>query len=250
MTKLNKSVLVSAMVIALVLLFPMLASAEPPQDAAAGQKTWEAKLCKNCHGPMGEGRYAGPLAGTARTTAEAIAQVRGPRAQMPAFNAQQISDQEITDIVDYMKTLTRPAAFTPVRYDAKADDPPGKVLFNQKRCAACHGENFQNTAPLLARAGRKGLTLAEVTKQVRTPANMMPTFKTDFVTDADIATMQPWLNAQVVAAAAAAPAAPAPAATPGALPTTGGDPSTLAMALISLMGFLSVAAGLVLRRRR
>ena len=36
-------------------IFPLAASAEPPQDAANGQKVWDTKLCKNCHGPQGEG---------------------------------------------------------------------------------------------------------------------------------------------------------------------------------------------------
>jgi len=250
MTKRRWSILLPAFVVLIVAsLLPFAVSAAPPQDAAAGHTTWDAKLCKNCHGPAGEGKYALPLAGTALTAADAIKQVRAPRGQMPMFAANQVSDQEITDMIDYMHTLAKPASFTPVRYEAKADDPPGKVIFMQKRCVACHGEDFVNTAPFIVRSGRTTLTRADVEKQIRNPRMLMPHFSTTQVTDADIDALTPYLNAAVVKAASGAAAAPAAQATPAALPTTGGDPMSLPM-FASLLGLATVAVGLALRRVR
>lgn len=231
------------LVIVIIMMFaliPASVGAEPAADAANGQKVWEAKLCKNCHGDKGEGKYAGPLAGTQRTAAEAIAQVRKPRANMPAFNDKQITDQEITDIVDYMKTLQRPAAFTPVQTTVPADAPAGTNLMVSKRCVACHGTDFAVTARFIAQAGRKTITVDEVTKQLRTPRANMPMFNETQVTAADIALIANIAKTAVEKAAGA---------TPAALPTTGGDPGLLT-SLVSLFGVLSVAAGLVLRRFR
>lgn len=245
---------VAVLILALVALFPALVAAAPPQDApsappqdaANGQKVWAAKPCKSCHGDNGEGKYAAPLAGTARTAQEAIQQVRNPRSQMPMFNEQKISDQEITDIIDYMKTLQRPASFQPVRYEAQASDPQGKVLFNQKRCVACHGD-FTRTAGGIVASGRKTLADADVEKQLRTPRQNMPRFSEQQVSQAEAQAIAAYLRPIVeqVAAGGAPAAAPAPAQ----LPTTGGDPSLLT-ALFAALGMASVAVGVALRRRR
>ncbi|MCW5881517.1 MAG: c-type cytochrome [Anaerolineae bacterium] len=233
-----------AALLLLLAMFPLVAGAEPPQDAANGQKVWDTKLCKNCHGPQGEGKYGLPLAGTQKTAADFITQVRTPRQNMPAFDASRISDQEITDIHDYMATLTAPASFTPVRYTPAADDPPGKVLFNQKRCVACHGD-FSQTAAGIVKSGRTTLTQADVEKQLHTPRQFMPRFSDTQVTAADAAAITAYL-APIVAQAAGAPAQPAPTQ----LPTTGGVLPMLFMSLAALAGFVSVAAGLLLRRLR
>lgn len=234
----------AAALLLLLAMLPMVAGAEPPQDAANGQKVWDAKLCKNCHGPQGEGKYGLPLAGTTKTAADFITQVRTPRQNMPAFDASRISDQEITDIHDYMATLAAPAAFTPVRYTPAADDSQGKILFNQKRCVACHGD-FTQTAAGIVKSGRTTLTQADVEKQVRTPRQFMPHFSETQVTSADVAAIAAYLG-PIVAQAAGAPAQPAPAA----LPTTGGSLPMLLVAFATLAGFVSVAAGLLLRRAR
>lgn len=240
------------LVMALAMLFPLAVGAAPPADAAKGKEVWDAKACKSCHGPQGEGRFAAPLAGTARTAEEVIAQVRKPRQNMPAFNERQISDAEIRDAVDYLKTLQRPASFTPVRYEAKADDPPGKVLFNNKRCVACHGEDFSRTAAGIVASGRKTLSVEDVTKQLRTPRANMPAYNETQVTAAEAQQIHAWL-APLVEKAAQAPAsaaAPAAAATPQALPTTGGPAGLLVGLLVGLAGLGAAGFGVVARRRR
>ncbi len=255
----------AVLILALVALFPALVGAAPPQDpasappqdAANGQKVWAAKPCKSCHGDNGEGKYAAPLAGTARTVQEAINQVRNPRSMMPMFNERQITDQEITDIVDYMKTLQRPASFQPIRAETQPSDPQGKVLFAQKRCVACHGDFTRTAAAVVIPSGRKTLTDADVEKQLRSPRQNMPRFSEQQVSQAEAQAIAAYLRPiveQVAASGApaggqaAAPAGGQPAA-PAQLPTTGADPSLLT-ALVAALGMASVAAGMALRRRR
>ncbi|MSP12270.1 MAG: c-type cytochrome [Chloroflexi bacterium] len=224
-----------------------MAAAAPPTDAVAGKTTWDAKACKSCHGTNGEGKYAGPLAGTTRTVDEVLAQVRNPRSMMPLFKTDKVTDTEIKDMYDYLKTLTKPASFAPLVYQAKADDLPGKVLFNQKRCAACHGEGAERVAQIVLGAGRKTISEAEVLTQLRTPRNNMPMFKDTIVSNADASTIAAFLKTVVEKAAAAPPAAPA--AAPAALPTTGGAELPLAP-LAGIGGMLSMILGLAIRRFR
>ncbi|MCU0501894.1 MAG: cytochrome c, partial [Anaerolineae bacterium] len=129
------------MVVILVLsaLFAMTVAAQGAGDPAAGKTAWAQRPCKSCHGDNGEGKYAGPLAGTTRTSAEWITQVHTPRANMPAYTTAQISDTVITDMWAYMKTLTKPASFTPVSTTVPAGALPGHQLTVDKRCVACHG---------------------------------------------------------------------------------------------------------------
>ncbi len=77
-------------------------------SAARGQQVWNAN-CSHCHGATGAGGVAGAGAWTpsvsdksAQTIAEAI---RVGPFQMPQFEAGQISDQEIADVVAFMNEV-------------------------------------------------------------------------------------------------------------------------------------------------
>ena len=109
-------------------------------DAAKGKTLWEGNSCKRCHGENGEGKYAGPRAGDGKKAADWIKQVRTPRQNMPAYSSTQLSDADLTDMWAFMQTLTKPASFTPIAYTPAEGDLPGKALFSQKRCVACHGD--------------------------------------------------------------------------------------------------------------
>jgi len=205
--------------------------AEPLADAAKGKVTWEKSKCASCHGPAGEGKFAGPRAGDTRTAADWIKQVRTPRANMPMFTATQVSDADITDMNDYMKTLPAVTGFTPPASTAKAGDPPGKALIFQKRCVACHGENgpvaqFTNT--------NRVPTTEAVLKQLRTPKANMPTFSATQVSETEAAQIADFLALQAKAAPAAAP-----------LPKSG-DPVSLG--LVAALGAVVLAGGLAIRR--
>lgn len=208
--------------------FVAVASAEPLADAAKGKTTWEKSSCAKCHGDKGEGKLAGPRAGDTRTAEQWIAQVRTPRAAMPAYTAKQVSDDDIKDMLDYMKTLPAVTGFTPAAVTAKAGDPPGKTLLAQKRCVACHGEN----GPVAAFTSTNRVpTAADVIKQLRTPKNNMPTFSDKQVSESEAGQIAEFLASQ-------AKAAPA-------LPKTG-EPGSLG--LIAAIGAILVVGGLAIRK--
>jgi mono/diheme cytochrome c family protein len=228
------------MVFTLTVLTGLFTSAALAQDPVNGKVIWEEQSgCQRCHGPAAEGLWAGPLAGTERTAAELIQQVRTPRRNMPAFSAEQISDAQLTDIHAYLTTLTKPADFTPIDPGLPADAPPGQQLLAEKRCAACHSIAGP-VKPFLDRSEMP--TVEAVAKQVHTPRRNMPTFSTTQVSDEDIAQITDFL-VQEFTAQQATMAAEAPAA----LPATGGQPFNWPAALL-IIGGLILGAGYLLRR--
>jgi len=220
-------------------------------DPVKGKAAWDANNCKSCHGANGEGKFAGPRAGDGKTAADWIKQARTPRQNMPTFDEKHISDADITDMWAYMQTLTKPASFTATTYTAQANDMPGKVLFNQKRCVACHGADPSGFVK--SRFTDKGRTVAaaDLIKQLRTPAAKMPMFSTTQVSDAEagqIADYYRSLQPAVVPAVAAAPVA-APAA-PATLPQSGGQATTLPFVLLAVgLVVLGIGVGTLALKR-
>ena len=221
--------------------------ANPNLDPDAGKKVWDAKQCKNCHGANAEGNFGPPLGGltrNAKTLEDVLKQVRTPFRNMPAFSTDQISDADVANLVDYLKTLAPNPDWKFVAYQAKPGDDPGKVLFNQKGCALCHGENADRIIPNAVKGqGKTTITTEEVLKQVRTPLKNMPTFKPTTVTDADVAIIAPFLKAAVEKALGTA--------APSTLPKTGETESALPWPVAAaLSGVGLIGAGFLLRRRR
>jgi LPXTG-motif cell wall-anchored protein len=195
-----RKVLVIFAVLALLAL--VVGSVSAAADAANGKTVWAAKNCKSCHGANGEGKFAMPVAGSTLAAADWVKEVRTPRAAMPAYSATQVTDQDIADMQAYMQTLTKPASFTPTVYTPAANDHPGKVLYNQKGCANCHGGAAEPTAFLKTRFVDQGrpVTAAAVIKQLRTPAANMPMFSATQVTDAQAGQIADWFNTLLAAA--------------------------------------------------
>ncbi len=159
------------------------AFAQGAGDAAKGKTLWEGNSCKRCYGDNGEGKYAGPRAGDGKKAADWIKQVRTPRQNMPAFSSTQVSDADLTDMWAYMQTLMKPASFAPIMYPPADGDMPGKVLFSQKRCVACHGDGKGLVKTRLTDKGRP-LTAADVIKSLRMPVKM-PSYSVNQVSDAE-----------------------------------------------------------------
>jgi mono/diheme cytochrome c family protein len=80
---------------------PALAAGDP----VVGKELWTAKTCIGCHGANAEGNIGPKLAGTGLGFDQVLLQVRVGAAPMPAFTAEQISDQDVAHILAWLKSL-------------------------------------------------------------------------------------------------------------------------------------------------
>lgn len=78
-------------------------------NAENGKKLFLRDGCWECHGYAGQGSRDGArIASTALNAQGLIRYVRRPSGAMPAYIDKIISDQELTDIWAYLKTLPGP----------------------------------------------------------------------------------------------------------------------------------------------
>ena len=103
-----------------LIAFPLVAAAQttPANNAAnagnaeRGKRLFQDKNCYYCHGTTGQGSRDGArITNTVLNTEGLIRYVRKPAGAMPAYTEKLISDQELQDIVAYLKSL--PAAKAP-----------------------------------------------------------------------------------------------------------------------------------------
>ena len=99
-----------------LIAFPLLAAAQtaPPTagNADRGKRLFQEKNCYYCHGTTGQGSRDGARITNTILNAEGLIRyVRKPAGAMPAYTEKLISDQELQDIVAYLKSL--PAAKAP-----------------------------------------------------------------------------------------------------------------------------------------
>ncbi len=89
-------------------------------DPAVGERLWQEKPCKGCHGAMAEGGIGPRLAGTTLNFDEVLFRVRTGKAPMPAFSEQEISDLELQHIYAWLESLTPP---TPTPEPTETPEP-------------------------------------------------------------------------------------------------------------------------------
>ena len=94
------------------ILFAVAACA---QDATGnpenGKRLFMRNGCFECHGTVGQGTLAGARIGPPPLNAQGVIRyVRRPAGQMPAFTEKVMSDQELTDVYAYLKTIPPPKA--------------------------------------------------------------------------------------------------------------------------------------------
>jgi len=96
-----------------ILVILMMAAQTPPAgNAGNGQKLFMKENCYYCHGTAGQGgRDGARIAQTALNVQGVIRYVRKPTGGMPAFTEKILTDQQLTDIYAYLKSL--PAAKAP-----------------------------------------------------------------------------------------------------------------------------------------
>ena len=93
----------------LVLTLALPGWAQQPQGSAErGKKVYQEKWCHSCHGTVGQGgeRGAGPRIAPNPFPYEAfVMQTRRPRANMPRYPVEVLSDQEMADIYAYVSSI-------------------------------------------------------------------------------------------------------------------------------------------------
>ena len=75
----------------------------PADPVAAGQALFSSKGCASCHGRDAEGGYGPALAG--HTREQIVKQVRNPVGAMPTFDVNEVSDEELDQIVAFILSL-------------------------------------------------------------------------------------------------------------------------------------------------
>jgi mono/diheme cytochrome c family protein len=104
-----KSMLWLVLIAAPVIAAPQTA---PAGNAEKGKQLFMKQNCYYCHGTAGQGgRDGARIAQTSLNLQGVIRYVRKPAGAMPAFTEKILSDQELTDIYAYLKSL--PAAKQP-----------------------------------------------------------------------------------------------------------------------------------------
>jgi ubiquinol-cytochrome c reductase cytochrome c subunit len=97
------------LVVALTLPCLVFGQSNNAGNAENGKRVFMKQNCYYCHGTIGQGgRDGARIAQTALNLQGVMRYVRKPTGGMPAFTEKILSDQELTDIYAYLKSL--PAA--------------------------------------------------------------------------------------------------------------------------------------------
>ena len=87
------------------------AQTAPAGNAEKGKQTFMKQNCYYCHGTVGQGSRDGArLYNTALNADGLIRYVRKPAGAMPAYTEKVIPDQDLRDILAYLKSLPAPKA--------------------------------------------------------------------------------------------------------------------------------------------
>jgi mono/diheme cytochrome c family protein len=178
-----------------------LSSADAGQGAPAagnretGQTMYAKAGCETCHGTNGQGTVAGPrLAGTARQMPAFIAYVRKPTGTMPPQSIQMASDQTLTDIYVFLRSV-------PASQGASASSAPagradaGAALYAKIGCYQCHANQAQGGAAG-PRLGPDPIPFARFSQYIRNPTGDMPPYTDKVLSNQELADIYAFLQAR------------------------------------------------------
>ena len=189
-----------------------LAAAQAP-DINAGKTLWEVELrCKDCHGGGAEGAFGPDLAGRGLSVAQVTKAVRQPWSIMPAFIAEQVSDQELANLAAWFASMPKPAAPGQWKTAIPANAPAGQRAMITAGCGQCHGDvligprddmgavnaDINWLKDLVYNHTTSIRTLAQTLGTGNGPARIhMGNFNPDRVTEAQLASILNWIKTDV-----------------------------------------------------
>jgi len=144
-----------------------------PSEAGQGKQLFDKVGCLGCHAVNGQGGKVGPdlsnIANAGHSRQWLRTQIRDPKAHdpqtaMPAFN--NLSDQQVNDLVDYLETLSTTSKAPP-----ESGARRGRQLFDTIGCRECHTVDGKGgeVGPDLSNEGGKGRSPAWLETQIRNP---------------------------------------------------------------------------------
>lgn len=149
----------------------------------SGKRAFTSAGCMACHGAQGQGTNLAPqIAPPPLELPALIGYVRHPTGTMPAVSVATASDQQLSDIYGFLKSMA-PASQAGAMPTGNAAN--GKKLFVTYGCYQCHGYVGQgaSTGP---RIGPPPLSLAFLISYVRHPTGQMPPYTEKVVPDQDL----------------------------------------------------------------
>jgi mono/diheme cytochrome c family protein len=178
-----------------------LSSADAGQGAPTagnretGQTMYMKAGCETCHGTNGQGTAAGPpVAGTVRQMAAFIAYVRKPTGTMPPQGMQTVSDQALTDIYAFLRSVSASqAAPVPSAPAGRAD--AGAALYAKIGCYQCHANQAQGGAAG-PRLGPDPIPFARFSQYIRNPTGDMPPYTDKVLSNQELADIYAFLQAR------------------------------------------------------
>jgi sulfur oxidation c-type cytochrome SoxX len=160
-------------------------------SAKQGKQLFTNVGCLGCHMVNGQGGKVGPdlsnIANAGHSRQWLKTQIQNPKSHdpqtaMPAFN--KLSDQQVSDLVDYMETLSTkslpsdtstPSSPSPSS-SLSASAKQGRQLFGKVGCLGCHMVNGQggNIGPNLSNIANAGHSRQWLKTQIQNPKSHDP----------------------------------------------------------------------------
>lgn len=156
---------------------------KPTAKVDSGKRAFMSAGCAACHGAQGQGTAAAPqIAPPPLELPALIGYVRQPTGTMPAVSSAAASDQQLSDIYAFLKSV---APASQAGEAANGNAANGKKLFVTYGCYQCHGYVGQggSAGP---RIGPPPLSLAFLISYVRHPTGQMPPYTEKVVPDQDL----------------------------------------------------------------
>lgn len=162
-----------------------------PDTVKQGQRLFYQVGCFYCHGVKAEGAVGPRIARTTLSQEAVTTQVYHPAGDMPTFSERAVSRSDVAAIYAYLQSL-EPIGPRPEITGNRPDSETGELLYHYFGCFGCHGYQAEGVfGPPLAGTS---MSLEEVQAQTRQPAERMPAFSAEWISDEELACIYTFLQ--------------------------------------------------------